>query len=123
MNQNQPTSPHLQVYRLPLVAKLSIIHRATGVALGAGLLLIAYVVVALAQGPEAYASAQECLNSWFGTLVLLGWSVALYYHMCNGIRHLFWDVGRGLELESADLSGKIVIVATAVLTALTWIIA
>ena len=119
--ENRPLSPHLQVYRLPLVAMLSIFHRITGVALAVGLLLLVWWLVAAAAGGDAFATVQGFIGSWIGQLLLFGWSFALFYHLCNGIRHLFWDVGRGYELPQARGSGIAVIVAAAVLTVIAWI--
>ncbi|MFO1352119.1 MAG: succinate dehydrogenase, cytochrome b556 subunit [Gammaproteobacteria bacterium] len=119
----RPLSPHLQVYRLPLVAVLSIVHRITGLALVAGTPLLAYWLVALAAGPEAYARAQAMLGSKLGLLLLFGWTWALFYHLCNGIRHLFWDAGYGFALAKANQSGVAVVVASVVLTLATWLIA
>ncbi len=120
---NRPLSPHLQVYKPQLTSVLSITHRATGVALAIGLLLLVYWLFALAAGQESFASARALLGSWAGQIVLLGFSFALFYHLCNGIRHLFWDAGFGFELESAYASGWAVVAASAVMTALAWIIA
>ena len=119
----RPLSPHLQIYRPQLTSILSITHRAAGVALAVGTLLLVYWVVAAASGPEAYASAQRCIGSVLGRLCLFGWSVALFYHLCNGIRHLFWDAGYGFELKTAYASGYAVLAGTAVLTVLAWILA
>lgn len=118
-----PTSPHLQIYRLPLTALLSITHRATGVFLAIGALLLVASLAALAAGPDVYAPYQSFLQSWFGQLVLFAITFALYFHFCNGIRHLFWDMGMGFELETADLTAKLAIAAATVLTLTTWIIA
>ncbi len=120
---NRPLSPHLQVYKPQLTSVLSITHRATGVALAIGLLLLVYWLFALAAGQESFASARALLGSWAGQIVLLCFSFALFYHLCNGIRHLFWDAGFGFELESAYASGWAVVAASAVMTALAWIIA
>lgn len=120
---NRPMSPHLQIYRLPMLALMSITHRATGVALSAGSLLLVYWLAALAAGPEAYASAMAIITSNLGLVVLFGFTWALYYHFGNGLRHLYWDTGRGLDLESADSSGRMVIIGSAVITVLTWIFA
>jgi succinate dehydrogenase / fumarate reductase, cytochrome b subunit len=117
---NRPLSPHLQIYRLPMLAVLSITHRATGVGLCAGALLFIYWLMALAAGPEAFASAQSVLSAWYGLVVIFGFTWALYFHLCNGIRHLMWDMGHGLELESADMSGVVVLITSSVLTILTW---
>ena len=116
----RPLSPHLQVYRWQLTSVLSILHRATGVALSAGTILLVWWLMAAAEGPDAYAQVQRFLGSWFGLLVLFGWSLALFYHLCNGIRHLFWDSGRGLELKSVYAGGWAVLAATVVLTVLSW---
>ncbi len=116
----RPLSPHLQIYRPQLTSVLSITHRATGVALAVGTLLLVWWLVAAATGPEAFAFVQEVLGSLIGRLVLLGWTLALFYHLCNGIRHLFWDIGRGYELRSAYASGWLVLIAAVVLTALAW---
>ena len=118
-----PTSPHLQIYRLPLTALLSITHRATGVFMSIGVLLLIWVLAALAAGPESYAPAQTFLQSWFGQLILFGLTFSLFFHFCNGIRHLFWDVGMGFELETADKTAKLVVVVSIILTAATWIVA
>lgn len=116
----RPLSPHIQVYRPQLTSVLSITHRATGVALAVGTLLLVWWLIAGATGPEAYATVQGFFRSWIGRLLLLGWTLSLFYHLCNGIRHLFWDAGYGFELRATYVSGWLVIVATVVLTALSW---
>ena len=120
---NRPLSPHLQVYKPQLTSVLSITHRLTGVALAAGLVLLAYWLLALAAGPESFSTARALMGSWIGQLVLLGFSFALFYHLCNGLRHLFWDAGLGLELKSAYASGWAVVAVASALTALSWIVA
>ena len=115
---NRPLSPHLQIYRPQMTSVLSILHRITGVALGLGGLLLVYWVVAAAAGPDRFAVAQALIGSWFGYLVLFGFSVALFFHLANGIRHLFWDAGYGFELRSAYASGIVVLAATVVLTSI-----
>ena len=121
-NSNRPLSPHLQVYRPQLTSMLSILHRITGVALAVGTLLLVYWLAAAATGPDAFATAQELVGSVLGRLLLFGWTVALFYHLCNGIRHLFWDIGYGLELPEVYRSGWLVIGATVVLTLASWIL-
>ncbi len=118
----RPLSPHLQVYKLPLTAVMSITHRITGVGLAVGTLLLVWWLVAAAAGPQAFARAQGFIGSFFGLLLMFGWTAALYYHLCNGIRHLVWDAGKSFELTDADRNNKVVLGATAVLTVLTWII-
>ena len=120
MGKVRPLSPHLQIYRLPLPAILSITHRMTGVILSTGTLLLAAWMVALAQGPESFAMAMMLVSHPLGQLVLFGYSAALFYHMCNGIRHLNWDRGAGLEIESVYRSGKLVIAGAIILTAALW---
>jgi len=123
ISDKRPLSPHIQVYRLPFIVVMSITHRMTGVGLVAGALLLVYWLVAAANGPAAYADAQRLLGSLVGKLFLFLWTWALFYHMANGIRHLAWDLGYGFELESADRSGMSVVIASVVLTVLTWLIA
>ena len=122
-NDKRPMSPHLQVYDLPITAKLSILHRGTGFVLFVGLILLVLVLAAAAGGPESWKSMHGFLASWFGKLVLFGFTFSLYYHFCNGIRHLFWDIGKGFDLNVAEKAGKAVIVASVVLTLLTWLVA
>ncbi len=119
--QNRPLSPHLQVWRPQMTMVLSFGHRATGVALAAGTFLLIYWLVAAASGAEAFETARGLIGSWFGRLFLFGWSLALFYHLCNGIRHLFWDAGIGYELPDANRSGLAVLAGTAILTLATWI--
>ena len=116
----RPLSPHLQIYRPQLTMVLSITHRATGIALMAGTLVLVYWLLAAASGAEAYASAQVLLGSWLGRVALLGFSFALFYHLCNGIRHLFWDMGLGFELKTAYASGAAVVIVSIVMTVTAW---
>ena len=117
---NRPLSPHLQIYKPHLTMILSITHRGTGMALAVGLLMLLWWLFAAATGAGAFAVFQEFSASWIGRLVLFGWSFALFYHLCNGIRHFVWDVGRGYEVASAYFSAWLVIVAAIVLTLLAW---
>lgn len=122
-NVERPLSPHLQIYRWPVTMATSILHRATGCALAGGTLLLTWWLVAAAAGPDYYALVQACLGSILGRLVLLGFSWALFYHLLNGIRHLFWDAGRGYSIPVANKSGWAVIIGSVVLTVLAWILA
>lgn len=117
---NRPLSPHLQVYRLPLVARLSIVHRLTGVFLSLGTLVLLYWLCAVASGPEAYAAAQSVLGMFIVKLVLFGWTWAFFYHLCNGVRHLVWDAGRGFTIPTAEASGYAVLATSIVVTLLVW---
>jgi succinate dehydrogenase / fumarate reductase cytochrome b subunit len=120
---NRPLSPHLLLYKPQLTSVLSIVHRATGVALAVGLLLVVYWLVALAAGPETFGNAQRIMGSWIGKLILFGFTFALFYHLCNGIRHLFWDAGLGLDLKTVYASGWSVLAASIALSFLTWVVA
>jgi succinate dehydrogenase / fumarate reductase cytochrome b subunit len=120
--RNRPLSPHLQIYRLPLLALMSITHRITGVGLVVGLLVLAWWLCAAAGGAASFNDAQALLGSFIGRLFLFGWSVALFFHMGHGVRHLLWDCGWGFELDKAYLSARVALVATVVLTLLAWII-
>lgn len=117
---NRPLSPHLQIYRLPLVAIMSITHRITGIALSAGTILLVIWLGSAAYGPEAYDQVSACLASPLGMIVLFGFSAAFYYHLCNGIRHLVWDAGRGFELATVKRANRLVLLAAIVLTLGTW---
>ena len=118
---DRPLSPHLQIYRWQLTSVLSILHRASGVALSGGTLLLVWWLIAAASGPEAYEGFQDFLGSWIGLLLLFGWTLSLFYHLCNGIRHLVWDTGHALDLGSAYIGGWMVVGATAVLTLVAWV--
>jgi succinate dehydrogenase / fumarate reductase cytochrome b subunit len=117
---NRPLSPHLSIYRPQITSFLSITHRMTGVALAVGTLLLAWWLGAAAYGPEPYGRAQAFLGSGLGRLVLFGWTFALFFHLCNGIRHLFWDAGRNFEIKKIYATGYLVIIAAIALTLIAW---
>ena len=114
----RPLSPHLGVYKFAYTMSLSILHRITGCAAAVGFLLFVWWLMALASGPDSYARAMQCLSSPLAKLLLVGFTFSFVYHFCNGIRHLVWDTGRGLERAQARRSGAVVIVAALLLTAL-----
>lgn len=118
----RPLSPHIQIYRWPLTMALSIVHRATGVGLALGLILVTWWLLALASGPEAFATVQAVMSSWFGILVLFLWTLALYFHLGNGVRHLIWDVGYGFDVDVARKSGIAVLAFAGAMTILTWLV-
>ena len=117
MNQ-RPLSPHLGVYKFAYTMALSILHRITGVASTVGFLVFAWWLMALSSGPESYAGAMRLLSAPISKLLLAGFAFSFVYHFCNGIRHLVWDTGRGLESAQARRGGVIVIVVALLLTAL-----
>ena len=119
---NRPLSPHLQVYRLPLPAITSIVNRAAGHAMVAGLLLLSFWLVGAAAGGGLWDCADWLTRSWFGFLVLLGSAWALWYHFRAGIRHFFYDAGEGLEIETARKSSIAIVAGSVVLTLLSLII-
>jgi len=122
-NDKRPMSPHLQVYKLPLTAYVSIGNRITGVINSVAIVLLILVIAVAAGAPTESSAILWLLNSWLGTLALFVFTFTLYFHMCNGIRHLFWDAGYGFEIETADKTAKVSIAVAGVLTLITWIIA
>ncbi len=120
---NRPLSPHLQIYRLPLNALLSITHRITGLVLVVGSIWGIALLIAAAAGPAAYQALHGAMTSWVGQGILFLLTLVLYTHLCTGTRHLFWDVGLGLELPTTRRTARLVIVAALALTVLTWVLA
>ena len=118
----RPLSPHLGIYKWQITMVMSILHRATGVFLSIGLLMLTCWLLAIATGSNEYAQVLDFFRSIIGRLLLIGWSFAFFYHFCNGIRHLFWDSGRGFEIEQVKKSGVFTFIAAIVLTAGTWFI-
>jgi len=119
----RPLSPHLQVYRWPISMALSILHRASGVALGVGTLLFTCWLVAAANASdEVFDGVQHFMGSFIGLLLLFGWSAALIFHLFSGIRHLVWDAGTGFDAPDYNTSGLAVVIATGVCTVLVWVV-
>lgn len=119
---NRPLSPHLQIYRPQLTSITSILTRISGNALLLGALLAVWWFLAAASGPEYFAVADGFITSWFGDLIMLGSTWALWYHALAGVRHLIWDTGRGFELQTAETLGWAVIIGSVVLTIFTLIV-
>ena len=118
----RPLSPHIQVYKLTLTYLMSGFHRVTGAVLYFGILLIAWWLVAAAAGPNAYANFEWFIGSWFGQLVLFGYTWALLHHMLGGIRHLIWDTLHGFEPAEREMMALATIVGSILLTLLVWVI-
>ena len=118
----RPLSPHLQIYKPQITTAMSILPRITGVALAAGSLLMVCWLVSAATSPEAYYSVRDFTVSWLGRLLMFGWTVALLYHLCNGLRHLAWDAGFGFEKDTYKSTGLAVLAVTAVGTILIWLV-
>jgi succinate dehydrogenase / fumarate reductase, cytochrome b subunit len=119
---HRPLSPHLQIYKWQLTSVLSILHRATGIALSVGALYLATWVIYAASNPRAYSLFQGFNGSIAGRIILGGWLFSMFYHLCNGIRHLFWDAGYGFALKDAYRSGWTVVIVSLIATALSWIV-
>ncbi|WP_426959102.1 succinate dehydrogenase, cytochrome b556 subunit [Muricoccus radiodurans] len=120
----RPLSPHLQVYdMLQMTSLLSILNRATGAAWGVGLLFVVWWLVAAAAGPAAYAHVQWFMGSFLGVLILFGLTAVAWYHTIAGVRHLIWDAGYGYDIPTTYRTGWMTVIATGVMTALTWIVA
>ena len=122
---NRPMSPFMlgQYYRFQFTSLLSIIHRITGVGLSVGTLLVAAWLIALAAGPQVYGQFAVHLTAWYGQVLLFGWTWALMYHLGNGIRHLFWDIGWGFDIKVAEKTGYAVVAFSLLLTADVWAVA
>lgn len=120
-DSNRPLSPHLQVYKPQMTSSLSILHRACGYALAVGTLMVVWWLVAAATGPGAYYVAMYFAETPLGTLMLFGWTFALFYHLCNGIRHLFWDMGFLFKIKNAYGAGYLVLFSATVLTLVVWL--
>ncbi len=118
----RPLSPHMQVYTPQLTSILSIMNRVTGLAISAGTILLVWWLVAAASGPSAFGHVQGFIGSPIGLFMLFGWTASLFYHFFGGIRHLVWDAGYGYELSQTHASGWAVVIATLVVTILTWIV-
>jgi len=119
----RPLSPHLQIWRWSVTMFSSIAHRVTGIVLGAGALVLAWWLIAAGLGPGDLRTFNEVAGHWFGRLVLFGFTLALMFHMLNGVRHLVWDAGAGFEPATARRTGWAVIVISLVLTLGTWVYA
>jgi succinate dehydrogenase / fumarate reductase cytochrome b subunit len=117
----RPLSPHIGIYRWQIQMVTSILHRATGIALAAGSILLLCWLGALASGPEAYAAVRGFCASWLGIVLLVGWSWSLCYHLLNGIRHLLQDAGFGFAKATFVRNGWLVVVGSLVLAALIWV--
>jgi|TARA_B100000768_G_scaffold170644_1_gene177212 succinate dehydrogenase / fumarate reductase cytochrome b subunit len=122
MSRQRPLSPHLQIYKPQLTSILSILHRATGVTLSMGSVILVSWIIVLTLGEETYVIYTKIINHWFSHLVLMGFTFGVFYHLSNGIRHLFWDAGYGYGLREAYISGSLVIFSSLLLTGMTWLL-
>jgi len=118
----RPLSPHLQIYRPQLTSVLSFAHRLTGLILGTYAVALVAWLIAAAAGAQPYSVIQSFIRSWLGQTLLVGGTFCFFLHLCGGIRHLFWDSGRGFDLRTIYASGWTVVVASTVLTSAAWIV-
>ncbi len=118
----RPLSPHIQIYRPQMTSISSILTRITGNALIVGAFLMIWWLVAAASGPEYFATANAVATSWFGDLVFTASLLAVWYHYLAGLRHLYFDAGNGLEIETAEMLGWICIIGSVVLTVITLVL-
>ena len=121
-NTSRPLSPHLSIYRWPITMTLSILHRATGVALSVGLIAFVVWLQSIAFGAASYEVVAGWMDTIIGKLALLGWSIAFFFHFSNGVRHLFWDAGIGFEVRQANASAWFVLVSTMLMTVVYWLL-
>ena len=118
--EKRPLSPHLQVYKIQLTSLLSILHRGTGIVLYGGAIFCALWFLSLAQGPQNYLNMQSFVLHPIGLIFLMGVSFSFFYHLCNGIRHLLWDIGYGYDLTTTYKTGWIVIFFSLIFTGFAW---
>ena len=121
-HSGRPLSPHISIYRWPITMALSILHRATGVALSVGLIAMAFWLLSAATGPDKYAEFVALFDSIIGCLLLIGWSFAFFFHLMNGVRHLVWDTGRGFDKRQANVSAWFVLITAVALTIVLWMV-
>jgi len=120
--RERPLSPHLQVYKVELPMMLSGLHRITGIALAVGSILLVAWIESAVYSADAFAALSRFLGSFFGQLMLFGWTFSLIYHAASGVRHLIWDTARLLDVAQILSSSKILLAITIVLTLLAWIL-
>lgn len=116
----RPLSPHLQIYKWQVQMVTSILHRATGIALAVGTLLVLWGLFSLAAGEARFDQFRICIGSPLGMILLIGWSWSLFYHLCNGIRHLLQDAGMGYAIPQFVRSSWLSVIVSLVLTVLVW---
>jgi succinate dehydrogenase / fumarate reductase cytochrome b subunit len=121
LTSERPLSPHLGIYRWQLTMALSILHRITGAALAVGTVVLVAWLWAAAYDEKCFANIHDFFSGWFGKILLMGWTFAFYFHFWNGIRHLFWDMGKGFTIPVAYRTGWTVIGASFIFTVITWI--
>ena len=120
LESRRPLSPHLQIYRPMLTMVMSIVHRITGAALYFGMLLLAYLLISVANGPDSYATATSIAGSLPGRLILFGFSWAFFHHLLGGIRHIIWDLGYGFSHPQREWLAQATLIGGILLTLVSW---
>lgn len=116
---NRPLSPHLQIYKPQITSVMSILHRITGCALSIGLLMFLWFIASIAGGPESYNVFVSFSSSFLGIIAIFGFILGLSYHLCNGIRHLAWDLGYGYNIQTVTKTGYAVLASASLLSLFT----
>ena len=116
----RPLSPHLQVWKWTLTMALSILHRVSGAALSLGMLMVVWMLFSAASGADSYACFYTFITSFFGQLLLFGWTGAMYFHLCSGIRHLIMDAGYLITVPQATKAGYVIFIVSIAMTFATW---
>ena len=122
-SNDRPLSPHLQIYKPQITSVLSILHRITGVVAFGSVFILVGIIYVLFKSPSCFTTTQSFLTSFPGLILTTGWLFSLAYHLCNGIRHLFWDAGMNYEIAETQRANVIVLLGTIVLTAAAWFLA
>ena len=123
IDSNNPLSPHLQIYRWQISSLLSITHRISGVINLLALSLIFFWLILLSLGESNYELFLLIINSFFGKFILIGFTWSMSFHLLSGLRHIFWDLGYGFEIKTANISGIIVIISSLIITIIFWLLA
>jgi succinate dehydrogenase / fumarate reductase, cytochrome b subunit len=118
----RPLSPHVTIYRPQITSVMSILHRITGMALALGTIALVGWLWSAAYSVECFAAIHTLFTGITGTLLLMAWSYAFFYHLCNGVRHLFWDLGMGFEVAAVHRSGVNVFIISVALTIAVWVV-
>ena len=123
VKSQRPLSPHVGIYRWQITNTMSILHRISGIALSIGLVVFSAWLISAAWCPDIFAQMHDVLASTLGNIALFGWTVAFYYHLGNGMRHLNWDMGYGFKLTEVVRSGRIIVLFTIIMSLFTWAVA
>jgi succinate dehydrogenase / fumarate reductase, cytochrome b subunit len=122
VTRERPLSPHIQIFRPLITMVMSIVHRITGIALYFGTALVVWWLVAAASGPGAFATASGVFGSWFGLLVLFGFSWALIHHALGGVRHFVWDLGYGYDAVWRNRLAWLTLIGSVSITVVLWLL-